>query len=85
MSARGLVVHQEALAELEAALTTAGEALRTQFSDLMDEVNTLTPGWDSTSESYAAHREHQRKLMDGVVALTDQLDTEAFVEKARRS
>lgn len=74
MSERGLVVRQDSLAEIEAALTTASESLRTRISDLLQEVNDLTPGWDPTSESYGAHREHQQKLTDGVTALTEQLD-----------
>ena len=37
-------------------------------------VETLTPGWDETSESHMAHLEHQQKLRDGVEKLTEALD-----------
>lgn len=74
MSERGLVVRQASLSEIEAALKTASDALRQQFKDLTEEVNKLTPSWDPTSESWAAHRDHQTKLNDGVKALADKLD-----------
>ena len=74
MSERGLVVHQGSLSAIETALADATTSLTTQIGDLLDEVEKLTPGWDESSESHAAHREHQQKLRDGVEKLTEALD-----------
>jgi uncharacterized protein YukE len=73
MSERGLVVHQGSLSAIESALADATTALTTQIGDLLEEVEKLTPGWDATSESHLAHREHQQKLRDGVEKLTEAL------------
>ena len=74
MSERGLVVHQGALSSMETALADATTAITTQVDDLLEAVENLTPGWDETSESHMAHREHQQKLQDGVAKLTEALD-----------
>ena len=74
MSERGLVVHQGALSTMETALADATTAITTQISELLEQVETLTPGWDETSESHMAHLEHQQKLRDGVAKLTEALD-----------
>jgi uncharacterized protein YukE len=74
MSERGLVVHQGALSTMETALADATTAITTQITELLERVETLTPGWDQTSDSHAAHLDHQQKLRDGVEKLTDALD-----------
>ena len=74
MSERGLVVHQGSLSAMETALANATTAITTQISELLEQVETLTPGWDETSDSHAAHVEHQQKLRDGVEKLTEALD-----------
>jgi uncharacterized protein YukE len=74
MSGRGLVVHQGALSSIESALADATSAITTQIDELLEQVESLTPGWDETSESHLAHLEHQRTLRDGVERLTDALD-----------
>ena len=74
MSERGLVVHQGSLSTIETALADATTAITTQITELLEQVETLTPGWDETSDSHAAHLEHQQKLRDGVKRLTDALD-----------
>ncbi|CAA9367380.1 MAG: hypothetical protein AVDCRST_MAG32-204 [uncultured Nocardioides sp.] len=74
MSERGLVVHQEALSAMEAALTTATETITRQIEDLLQQVEALTPGWEEGSESHAAQLAHQQKLRDGVERLTAALD-----------
>jgi uncharacterized protein YukE len=74
MSERGLVVHQGALSTIESALADATSALTTQVNDLLDQVETLTPGWDESSESHMANLEHQQKLRDGIERLTEALD-----------
>ena len=71
---RGLIVHQGSLSTLETALGDATTAITTQITELLEQVETLTPGWDETSESHVAHLEHQRKLRDGVQRLTEALD-----------
>lgn len=74
MSERGLVVRQGSLSTMETALADATTAITTQINDLLQAVETLTPGWDETSESHMAHLEHQQKLRDGVEKLTEALD-----------
>jgi len=74
VSERGLVVHQGSLSTMETALADATTAITTQITDLLEQVETLTPGWDETSDSHAAHLEHQQKLRDGVEKLTEALD-----------
>lgn len=74
MSERGLVVHQGALSSMETALADATTAITQQIDTLLEHVETLTPGWDETSESHLAHLEHQQKLRDGVARLTEALD-----------
>ena len=74
MSARGLIVHQGSLSTLETALADATTAISTQLDELLTQVESLTPGWDESSESHAAHLEHQQRLRDGVQRLTEALD-----------
>ena len=74
MSERGLVVHQAALSSMESALADATTSLTQQIDDLLQEAERLTPGWEESSESHAAHLEYQQKLRDGVEQLTDALD-----------
>ena len=74
MSARGLIVHQGSLSALETALADATTAITTQIGELLEHVESLTPGWDRSSESHAAHLEHQQRLRDGVQRLTEALD-----------
>jgi len=74
MSERGLVVHQGSLSTMETALADATTHITEQIDNLLKETERLTPGWDVTSDSHAAHLEHQQKLRDGVKSLTDALD-----------
>ena len=74
MSARGLIVHQGSLSTLETALADATTAITTQIDELLEQVESLTPGWDESSDSHAAHLEHQQRLRDGVRRLTEALD-----------
>jgi uncharacterized protein YukE len=74
MSERGLVVHQSALSSMESALADATTSLTQQIDDLLQEAERLTPGWEESSESHAAHLDYQQKLRDGVKQLTDALD-----------
>lgn len=74
MSARGLIVHQGSLSTLETALADATTAITTQIDELLEQVESLTPGWDESSDSHAAHLEHQQRLRDGVRRLAEALD-----------
>ncbi|MGF9760592.1 hypothetical protein AAII07_35925 [Microvirga sp. 0TCS3.31] len=74
MSARGLVVHQGSLSTLETALADATTAITKQIDELLEQVESLTPGWDESSDSHAAQLEHQQRLRDGVQRLTEALD-----------
>ena len=74
MSERGLVVHQGSLTAIESALADATTSITTQIDELLEQVESLTPGWDQSSDSHAAHLEHQQRLRDGVQRLTEALD-----------
>jgi uncharacterized protein YukE len=74
MSERGLVVHQGSLSTIETALADATSRLTEQIDSLLTEAESLTPGWDESSESHIAHLEYQQRLRDGVQRLTDALD-----------
>ncbi len=74
MSERGLVVHQEALSTMETALGDATTSITEQIDALLEQAESLTPGWDETSESHLAHLDYQQRLRDGVKTLTDALD-----------
>ena len=74
MSERGLVVHQGSLSTMETALADATTKITEQIDTLLKATESLTPGWDVTSDSHAAHLDYQQKLRDGVKTLTDALD-----------
>jgi len=74
MSERGLVVHQGSLSTMETALSDATTSITQQIDALLEQAESLTPGWDETSESHIAHLDYQQKLRDGVKTLTDALD-----------
>ena len=74
MSDRGLVVHQGALSSMETAMGEATTRITEQIDALLTQAESLTPGWDETSESHLAHLDYQQKLRDGVKSLTDALD-----------
>ena len=74
MSERGLVVHQGSLSTMETALADATTTITTQITELLERVETLTPGWDETSDSHAANLDYQQRLRDGVEKLTEALD-----------
>src|SRR5919112_788167 len=59
MSERGLVVHQGSLSTMETALADATTTITSQIDDLLEQVETLTPGWDETSDSHAANLAYQ--------------------------
>ncbi|RYB94366.1 hypothetical protein EUA93_08430 [Nocardioides oleivorans] len=74
MSERGLVVHQGSLSSMETAMADATTKITEQIDALLTQAESLTPGWDESSESHIAHLEYQQKLRDGVKRLTDALD-----------
>ena len=84
MSERSLVVRQDALSTIESALAAATTDITTQITELLAQVDRLTPGWEPTSDSHVAQGEHQQKLLDGVARLTEALDTvKAFLATYR--
>ena len=74
MSERGLVVHQDALSEIESAMTTATTDLVRQLTTMLDTVDTQTAAWTEETPSRQAQREHERRLREGITRLTDALD-----------
>lgn len=73
MSERSLVVHQGSLSSIETAMGNATTEITRQIKDLLEQVERLTPGWETSSESHAANLAHQQKLRDGVERLTNAL------------
>jgi uncharacterized protein YukE len=74
MSERGLVVHQGSLSAMETAMGEATTRITEQIDALLTQAESLTPGWDESSDSHIAHLAYQQKLRDGVERLTDALD-----------
>ena len=74
MSGRSLVVHQGSLSSIETAMSNATTEITRQINDLLEQVEKLTPGWESSSESHAANLEYQQRLRDGIERLTNALD-----------
>jgi len=73
MSDRGLVVHQGALSDIEAALTTATDELTDHLTALLATVDDQVAGWTDESPSRIAQREHDRRVREGIVRLTEAL------------
>lgn len=74
MSDRGLVVHQQALSDIELAMTTATEAIATHLTGLLDTANSQMTGWTEETPSRQAQRDYERRLRDGIERLTAALD-----------
>jgi len=74
VSGRSLVVHQGSLSSIETAMSNATTEITRQINDLLEQVEKLTPGWESSSESHAANLEYQQRLRDGIERLTNALD-----------
>lgn len=75
MSERSLVVHQDDLTRIEEAMTTASETIGSHVTDLLDAVDARTPTWTEETPSRAAQRDHERRLREGLVRLTEALDS----------
>lgn len=73
MTERSLVVHQGSLSTIETAMSNATTEITRHINDLLDQVENLTPGWEPSSESHAAHLAYQQNLRDGVERLTGAL------------
>lgn len=74
MGERSLVVHQDALAEIENAMGAASDAIREQVTSLLDDVNAHTPAWLPQTPSRVAQQDHERRLREGLVRLTEALE-----------
>ncbi|MFC6287285.1 hypothetical protein ACFP3Q_08455 [Nocardioides sp. GCM10027113] len=74
MSARGLVVHQGALTAIEEALASATAEISDRVSATLDQVNAQTAAWTEETPSRQAQREHERRIREGVLRLTEALD-----------
>lgn len=59
---------------METVLADATTTITQQIDDLLKQIEQLTPGWDESSDSHAAHLDYQQRLRDGVQALTEALD-----------
>ena len=73
MSQMSLVVKQGSLSEMQAARTTAHDAIVEQISTLLEQVNARIEGWDASTASRSAEIDYQRRLSDGVERLTEAL------------
>ncbi|WP_435747281.1 hypothetical protein [Nocardioides sp. SYSU DS0663] len=87
MSDPGLVLRQGSMAEIEQALRTATDDIRTFLTDLLDTVDAQTAGWTEETPSRQAQRRFERALGDGVTRLGDALDrlAEEVAAHAERS
>ena len=74
MSERSLVVHQEGVAAIEEAMTTASDSVHQHVTGLLDTVNAKTPAWTPETPSRVAQQEHELRLRDGLTRLTEALD-----------
>jgi 50S ribosomal subunit-associated GTPase HflX len=74
MSERGLVVRQQSLADIEAALTRATETIATHLTGVLDTADTQMRGWTEETPSRRAQRDYERRLRAGIEQLTAALD-----------
>jgi hypothetical protein len=74
MTDRGLVVHQGALSQIEEAMAAATSALTEHLTTTLDLVNTQTAAWTEETRSRRAQRDHERRIREGVVRLSEALD-----------
>ena len=84
MSERGLVVHQGALEDIEAALTTATDDLTAHLTHLLASIDSTMSGWTDQTPSRIAQRDYDRRLRDGIARLTQALATVASAVAAHR-
>lgn len=75
MSSRSLVVHQGSLADIEGAMATASAAITEHITGLLDEVNARTGHWTRETGSRVAQQDYERRLREGLIRLTEALDT----------
>ncbi len=74
MSDRGLVVHQQALADIEEALARASEAITAHLTGVLDTADSQLRGWTEETPSRQAQRDYERRLRAGIERLTAALD-----------
>ncbi len=74
MSDRGLVVHQQSLADIEEALTRATDGILSQLTGALDTADRQLRGWTQETPSRQAQRDYERRLRGGIERLTAALD-----------
>lgn len=74
MSERGLVVHQQALSDIESAMSAATADLTELLTGMLDRVDEQTAHWTEETPSRQAQRDHERRLREGIERLTEALD-----------
>lgn len=84
MTDRGLVVHQQALHDIAESLRTSTDDIRSFLLDLFEAVDQQTAGWSEETPSRQAQRRFERRLDQGVTALTAALDGIAKAVDAHR-
>ncbi len=75
MSERSLVVHQDSLADMEEAMSTASSAITDHITGLLDTVNAKTGKWTHETGSRVAQQDYERRLREGLTRLTAALDS----------
>lgn len=75
MSERSLVVHQDALTQIEEAMAAASAAITAHVTGLLDSVDAQTPAWTHETPSRVAQQDYARRLREGVARLGEALDS----------
>lgn len=75
MTERSLVVHQDALTQIEEAMASASEAIAAHVAGLLDSVDARTPAWTQETPSRVAQQDYARRLREGLTRLTEALDS----------
>jgi 50S ribosomal subunit-associated GTPase HflX len=74
VSDRGLVVRQQALTDIETAMSTATADLGELLTTMLDRVDQQTSHWTEETPSRQAQRDHERRLREGIERLTEALE-----------
>jgi uncharacterized protein YukE len=84
VSERGLVVHQQAMTDIEDTLRQATDDVRSFLHDLLDAVDQQITGWTEETPSRQAQRRYEHQLLDGADELAKALESVAAAVASHR-